>query len=364
MARAKRGAACCLCLLILLLPLFAPAEPGPLSAAELLAWREDIWDLMTRMEPQNDPAATFDPEGEERFLFAYSFGTAEVLSPEVTEGAAEGLAEAEVVTKTVACPRGIAVGDSLERVLAAYPNENAALAGDRAYAALYTRGEAAGESGWGWVLRNGQAVECVQYAVACPAEGMEGYYLDLNLWYIMGGGRVTAIRATGFSDLITGEEAAANLEAARDIAGRADFVPDISTAQADGHPLSPEDMSFAGFALAEATRDDVIQALGEPLSEALDGTGYVSTLEYPGALVEFFEQEGRWRLRAILVTGDTLLGPRGIQIGDSTEQVAALFGGAAEDRAVYACEDDAGRTYTLSCTFYRGTLMEYLVTVQ
>jgi len=358
---------CFLLLLLWAVPPAARAEGGPLTAAELYAWREDVYQAMLAAGAADEAGKAHDPEAD-TWLFSFPFGVADLTGPALypEENLIAGV---EVLTDALPCPRGVRVGDPYQAVLAAYANDNPSLAGDAAYAALYVRadGELDEGSGFGWLLRRGQAVSCVQYAVALPARGLDGFRLDLNLRYIITEGRVSSIRADGFRELITDAESLANLTAILDIAAKGDFTPADAQEAALG-PLTAADLTVWGLPVFTAS-EDLISRLGKPDLDEYNETDGVRTLVYEGALVECILQDGVWRVGAVLVNGGTLPGPRGVCVGDTLPSVLARFGGDASgltlagdgDRSLtYRCEQD-GVAFAFTCMFHGDTLVEYLL---
>lgn len=343
----------------------APAEPAVLTVRELLDWRDAVWAYAATQPLLNEPTATHDPEGADTWLFEYAFGVLEQIRPapglEDGEGGAGRIAGIELFSGDIACPRGISVGDPLESVLAAYPNENPARAGSAAYAALYVREDAGdGATGWGWLLRRGRTVEAAQYAAGMPAGDMTGFRVEPTLLYVIEDGRVSAIRASGFADLLTGAESGANLDAVRAVAMSADFVPAPPAESAETGPFVAGDLAFSGLSFADGTPESFFEALGAPREES--GEGDARTLTFDEALVEFIRTDGVWRPSALLVMGSTLAGPRGIAIGDSSTSVTALFGGQMDrDTLIYQCEDQTGALFLLTLTFHDDMLTEYLL---
>lgn len=128
----------CLCLLVSPALGATAGEQEALSRTELIAWRAALLQTLKTLPVQNNPSETNDPNGSDTWLYAYDFGMVE-LGRESLEGEGNPIESVEVLTTGVSCPRDVEVGDTLETVLAAYPNENPTLSGDASYAALYVR---------------------------------------------------------------------------------------------------------------------------------------------------------------------------------------------------------------------------------
>lgn len=346
------------CLLAALLPVRAFAETlaVPITTAELSAWRDAALETMRGQPVLNNPEMTHDPNIADTWLYAFSFGMAELTEPQLFAPRNQ-LASVELLTDFMRCPRGIAVGDPMEAVLAAYPNENEAFAGDRSYAALYLR-EGGEDEGYGLLLRNGQTPECLQYVAASPASGMPDFFTVNTVSYVLDDGRVSSIRVEGLVNLVSDFEKNANFSSARGMLGRGDYIPEAL----ESGPFEARDLFFSGLSFTTATQADCQRLFGEPLSYR-DADG-VRTMTYPELVVECDVTGGSERVDALAVMGGQLQGPRGIRVGDTQKSVVARFGGDPADTLTYTCLDADGQYYTLKCTFFAGLLTEFFVSRQ
>lgn len=350
-----RRAAWMLVCLVLIATSAAAAEPGtPPTCAELLSWRDTLWRQMREAPVENEPAETNDPGGADTWLYAFSFGMATLTSPALG-GEENPVAEVELLTDAVAGPRGVRAGDTLETVLAAYPNENPALTGDAGYATLYlSQGEEG--AGWGWLIRRNRTVDAVQYVATAPAPGLEGFVQSLSVLYIIEDGLVSSIRVDGFEGLVAEADALADYAAVRGIAARREYTPE---AIGEVRPFAPEDLAFSGIDLRTAAPEDVAGAFGEPLEDA--SGDMLRTMTYAHLLVEFEKTTDGWRIAALVATDPSVEGPRGLRVGDSMDAVFARFGiDADDDAAVYETKDETG-AFALSCIFFDDVLTEYVV---
>lgn len=338
----------------------AHAETSPLGAEEMLAWRDTLWAVLQGMPVENDPAATHDPDGADTWLFAFPIGQAELTEPAL-DADENPILSAEIQTAAVTCPRGLAVGDTLDDVLAAYPNENAGLMGDSEYAALYMAELPDGASGWGWVARQNRTVWAAVYTIARPAAGMDGFYEMYTLTYVIEDERVATIRAEGFGTLLTAEETLADSEAVRAFSALDSYtLPDEQAARA----FAAADLRVAGLDFRTATPEDALALLGQPLSDTTDTMAGVRTLAYTGLLLEFAHVGDGWRAEAALVSEGAMAGPLDLRIGDTREAVTARFGAPEDDeddRLMYTWVDEHGQTYALACTLSEGLVSEFLL---
>lgn len=341
-----------LCLCLLGTCAIAEETRQPLSMEELLAWRDSVWQTMKSAELANDPLLTNDPEAADTWLYEVPFGIA-VLTENTLDAEQNPLAEIEILTDEVACPRGIVVGSTLQAVLDAYPNANPELSGSASWAALYVDEN----EGWGWLLRHNQTAQGVEYIVSEADATLEGFYRELSLMYVVDAGQVVAIRASGFDDLVSAEEHEANLYTLHEIVAADTFSLQGQEGTAS---LRAKDLTYGGIDFTTASPEDCIEILGAPQEDTQEAQ--LRTLTYASALIESTQVDGKWRLSAILVMDGDLPGPKGLHIGDTLESVLERFGDAdMEDGLMYRCEDADGNEYALSCSFYEGILTEYLL---
>lgn len=335
----------------------AEAATEPLGTAEMLAWRDGVWATLAAAQVINDPSATNDPDGSGIWLFEYEAAIMELTEPSL-EGGAESVVEIELMTGAIACPRGIVVGDSLERVLSAYPNENPELAGDPGAAVLY----ADATDGWGWLIRRGQEVDSVAYTVIEASEDLDGHYRELTLLYLIEEGQVSAIRGSGFSSLVSQDELALTRIAIEEMAGAKAYTPSGAQTEEGQSNLAVEDLTFGGILFKDATPERMAAQLGTPTSDTVNDAAGVRTITYEGLLMEFLPADGAWQLAALLVSETELEGPKGLRPGDTLEEVRGLLGqGTLDGQLFYRCTGADGQEYVLACTFQDNTLIEYLV---
>lgn len=354
----RRGLLLCLAICLLFAQAAsAQALTGPLTAAELVAWRDTIRRYALALPYAGDPQQAGEAASEDTWLLAYEDLMFVSTSPGL-EGEENPIAEVELLTGAVQGPRGIAVGDAWEKVVAAFANENEILLGDTRYATLYMQQEDAlsGERGWGWVLRRNQTIDGIEYGVSIPAPGLEGFRQDWYLLYIIEDGVVSAIRAGGFEALVSQGDSDTGMQAVALAARAVAFAPGIEAGAAG---FSEKDLVYGDLMLTAAVVEDVRKLLGDPLTEETDAEAGIRTLAYGHVLFECAENAGSWAVEAMLVSGGDTPGPRGLQIGDTRASVEARFG-PSED-GTYTCVTQAGKTYTLLCTFTNDTLTEYLL---
>ncbi|MEG0766075.1 MAG: hypothetical protein RR482_00020 [Clostridia bacterium] len=390
------------CMLLLVGLLIFPAvhakaaPPAPLSMQELASWRNVLYTQLRDATPTNDPVDTYDPQAGDVYLFTFPFGTADVASP-TFDTPGNPVLGIELLTDAFADPRGLRVGDSVQTVLAAYPNDNPSLTGDARYAALYAHDvqDKTHTLAWGWLLREKDAVQSLQYDVS--VRQTDGTYLDVGLLYVIHDGQVSAIRLYGFDSAITEEEATANLHSVQEIAQRTSFTPGKISSVETATRFGLDDLLFSDLNFLTATPESIRALLGAPQEERTLKEGeQLFLMTYPDALFEFsLDAQNGARLRAVLVHMSTLLGPRGLRVGDTFGDVLDRFyrawsGEDGDQIPLYGTLDtppfgfltyeaggditlryafphtDAGRTqtYVLHLSFQNQTLREYLLYIQ
>ncbi|MCL1795842.1 MAG: hypothetical protein FWG37_03010, partial [Clostridia bacterium] len=229
----------CLFLCAVSCPASGSDAVAPLTISELLTWRDAVREWTLEEAMMSGPLLM---DGAERWLCSYAFGIAE-FSSLTTDTGSNAIAGVELLQGSRHCPRGIAVGDSLDKVLAVYPKENPTLTGTRQDAVLYIHEGGAEGDGYGLLLRNGSAVECVQYAATSRATGIDGFYQIITVSYVIQEDFVTSIRVEGFANLAAEMEKHANFESIRAMRGKASYVPPETKPE----PFGAQDLFFTGL---------------------------------------------------------------------------------------------------------------------
>ncbi|MDL2317569.1 hypothetical protein LJC74_00555 [Eubacteriales bacterium OttesenSCG-928-A19] len=339
---------CFVCLLAACTAVFAEQEKAPLGADEMMAWRDGVWSRLRTLRAAGEPVPADLPDGARTYLYAYPFGVV-TCDAQTLDGQYNPISQVELIAEGMTCPRGIGVGDPLASVLDAYPCESAELAGDFLQAALYIQ-EDDEAAGWGVVQRRGETIERITLTALLAVE--DGGFMPLTLAYEIVSDEVREILVTGFDARITGEERGKRLEALKSMRDQGEFGGDAARTAQEG--LMPEDLQAGGVSFVSGTPEECAAAFGDPLSDITDDGG-MRTLLFEGILVEFLEEDGRWRMESLQASEDVIQGPGGIRAGDLLEEVTGRFGGAdTEDgAATYTCEDESGDQYALSCFFRR-----------
>lgn len=319
----------CMLLVMVLCPVIALAED---SAAEMLTWQElSQWaesyiSLAWSSEPLNNPAESQTPDGYEYvFNFATLYADTPTLSTDTTFNAI-------VLTSAESNgPRNVNVNSALSVVLDAYYTENAKLLGSHESAVLYTVDMLPDSACWAQVLRDGQRVQTVQYAVHEQlATGGEGY-TDAGVIYTLAENRVAAVRVYGLNTRISKDAVnevmfSVMLEAVKNDYAMVPFSYDGASLT----PFSEEDLVFSGMDFLALTPDAAIALLGEPMSDLwLDNgeSGYIRMQTFPGCEVTYLFNKARTegQVYMLSITADSFEGPRAARIGDAFSAVYNRF---------------------------------------
>lgn len=319
----------CMLLALLLCPLSALAEEsaaGMLTHQELTDWADACVQRAHSAEVLNDPAESLTADGYE---FVYDFATLYADTPALS---ADTAISAIVLTSDGETdPRGLHVGQALDAVLDAYYTENPDLQGTREAAVLYAVDNLPESAAWGQVLRDGQRVQTVQYAVHGQlASGSEGY-TDAGVIYTLAENRVAAIRVYGLNSRITGAEVSDVLYAMMLTSLQKDYamVP-FSYDGAELRMLEEADLVFSGLDFLSLTPESAIAALGEPMSDRWvenGDHGYLRVQQFSGCEMTYLFDKTRTegRLYMLLISADDLEGPRAVRVGDTFSSVYNRF---------------------------------------
>lgn len=387
----------CVLLAVLLCPVFALAEDsagGMLTSQELLDWAKAYIDQAWKTEPTNIPAESQTIDGYE---YVYDFATIYADTPVLSEDTV--ISTILITSDMEDGPRGIGIADGLEDVLAAYYSENPTLLGNRENAVLYAVDMLPASAAWGQVLRDGQRVQTVQYAVHDQlATGGEGY-TDMGVIYTMAENRVSAVRVYGLSSRLTQEDVSGMMFTVMTDALEDSYamVP-YSRNGAELAIFAENDLTFSGIELLTLTPDKAIEALGEPMSDQwVDNgdSGYIRKQVFQQCELTwlFNEERTQGSLYMLYISADGLEGPRAVRIGDTfssvysrfrngegvyeedgTEQLYGENGVGSYGKAAYGADASAtlrygfdaadGRKVTLHMEFTLMELAEIMVTVE
>ena len=319
----------CVLLAVLLCPVFALAEDsagGMLTSQELMDWAKDCIDRAWNMEPANIPAESLTIDGYE---YVYEFATLYADTPVLSEDTV--ISTILITSDMEDGPRGVGIADGLQDVLAAYYSENPTLLGNRENAVLYAMDALPASAAWGQVLRDGQRVQTVQYAVHDQlAAGGEGY-TDMGVIYTMAENRVSAVRVYGLNSRLSLEDVSGMMfTVLTDALENSYAMVPYSHNGAELTVFAEEDLTFSGIDLLTLTPDKAIEALGEPMSDQwVDNgdSGYIRKQVFQQCELTwlFNEERTQGSLYMLYISADGLEGPRAVRIGDTFSSVYSRF---------------------------------------
>jgi hypothetical protein len=300
-------------------------DVGGLTMEELNGWASKVLEMARTNEPlSSGPQANKTEDGYE---VVYDFATLYLDTPELTDNSV--LNAITVTEEEVECPRGIGVFDTQQVLLEAFANENPTLLGSQDFAVLYLSDSLPEEALWGWVQRDGQQIQAVQYAV--HERLSEDKYTDCGLLYSLGDGYITAVRAYGLSVSVSQakvEETIAGVLAIQK--EQAYFNYPQSSVGTDIDPFEREDLLFSGLDFLGLTPEAAVASLGtfETESWLQDDNGeWLRIIQWPNAEITFAYSRDKVfkRVDTFAVNQRGIEGPRGVQVGDTLSSVLMRF---------------------------------------
>ena len=296
-------------LALMLCMLGGAAKAAQLDAQTVEAWLSQLAQTLASQQPLNDPEETIDPARDGQALFSYGFGTVISASRDVPQ--AERIAQVDIRTDELADCAGLRVGMTLADAL-----DGAQVSGGETQLCvleLWTDGP-----GWRWAYIGEDGV----YGVETVTYGTEPAALrEYTLTYLIDGGQISGIRLR--ISAATQAEAEAGLRTAQEIAlrQRGEVYAGANSAEI----FLEQDMQVMGAPAIGVAEERLVAHVGEPQQvQTLPGG---RLLVYAGAVVELGlnEQTGEEIVLSVSVTGETLEGPRGLRVGMSVQEAAALF---------------------------------------
>ncbi len=314
-------------------PVAPAAQAATLSTAELLQWRDLLWQQVRDEPVLNRPEDTFDPDGNATYLIQLQKYTIESREPTLNTDV-NPILSITLNDMEALAPRGLGLGTSLAELLTVYPNNNPSLTGAQEFATLYVydlneRADAP-EASWGLLMRDARGALSVEY-VACQPMVEADAYTECGISYIIGDGYVTDLRVYGFGDSILDGELRESIQTVQNIAASTAYNP-----QADLPPpmhaeiFGREDLVFSGLDFLTETVEDVRTLLGAPKGEERvsgDGGGDTLRMTYPGLEFEFaLDAQGKpGTLLSLLITDPNFEGPRRLRVEEGLTDVLSHF---------------------------------------
>ena len=306
----------------------AESDADALDYDELMDWAEGFKTrALVAGAPLNDPTeeAAYTEDG---YAFVYDFATLYMDRPEMT---ADSVLQAVVVySPEEQGPRGTGVDQLSSEVLNAFYNENDDLQGDSSFAALYVSDTMPAGALWGWVQRDGQRIETIQYAVHEQLSSGGDGYTDCGLVYTLSDNLVAAIRAYGLNETISADEVRSNLDAVQEVSEKTEYaqVP-TSINGSELEMFDRDDLIFSGLDFLSLTPEEAEARLGAAQEDDWmeDEGAYLRSMEFASCTMTFSydAQKQNPTLEMLSIDMDGLEGPRCVRIGDTLSSVISRF---------------------------------------
>lgn len=306
----------------------AESDADALDYDELMDWAEGFKTrALAAGAPLNDPTeeAAYTEDG---YAFVYDFATLYMDRPEMT---ADSVLQAVVVySPEEQGPRGTGVDQLSSEVLNAFYNENDDLQGDSSFAALYVSDTMPTGALWGWVQRDGQRIETIQYAVHEQLSSGGDGYTDCGLVYTLSDNLVAAIRAYGLNETISADEVRSNLDAVQEVSEKTEYaqVP-TSINGSELEMFDRDDLIFSGLDFLSLTPEEAEARLGAAQEDDWmeDEGAYLRSMEFASCTMTFSydAQKQNPTLEMLSIDMDGLEGPRCVRIGDTLSSVISRF---------------------------------------
>lgn len=306
----------------------AESDADALDYDELMNWAEGFKTrALAAGAPLNDPTeeAAYTEDG---YAFVYDFATLYMDRPEMT---ADSVLQAVVVySPEEQGPRGTGVDQLSSEVLNAFYNENDDLQGDSSFAALYVSDTMPAGALWGWVQRDGQRIETIQYAVHEQLSSGGDGYTDCGLVYTLSDNLVAAIRAYGLNETISADEVRSNLDAVQEVSEKTEYaqVP-TSINGSELEMFDRDDLIFSGLDFLSLTPEEAEARLGAAQEDDWmeDEGAYLRSMEFASCTMTFSYdvQKQNPVLEMLSIDMDGLEGPRCVRIGDTLSSVISRF---------------------------------------
>lgn len=306
----------------------AESDADALDYDELMDWAEGFKTrALAAGAPLNDPTEE-TAYTEDGYAFVYDFATLYMDRPEMT---ADSVLQAVVVySPEEQGPRGTGVDQLSSEVLNAFYNENNDLQGDSSFAALYVSDTMPAGALWGWVQRDGQRIETIQYAVHEQLSSGGDGYTDCGLVYTLSDNLVAAIRAYGLNETISADEVRSNLDAVQEVSEKTEYaqVP-TSINGSELEMFDRDDLIFSGLDFLSLTPEEAEARLGAAQEDDWmeDEGAYLRSMEFASCTMTFSydAQKQNPTLEMLSIDMDGLEGPRCVRIGDTLSSVISRF---------------------------------------
>ena len=302
-------------MLCLILPAAAEENAKEVTAAELDELLERVRTQALGEELLNDPTGE-DAESEDGAFFLYEAAGFYAEGTEMTADTPVNALVFDCEEENVL--RGTGIASRVEDVLAAFPLDNADLAGTREEAILYLRETEAGFA-YGRMLRDGQWVSTVEYGEVISDGEMS---CRTAVTYSFENGAVTAIRVSGLNpaggELMDAAQAEEFYNELIQLAGCEDYrAVKTSRNGLELTALGVEELIVDGVPYVSMKPADLP---GTPETEIIDNEDGTWLLRCDGdgyeAVFRCGEHGEEAEILSFTILDDGIEGPRSVRIGD------------------------------------------------
>lgn len=306
----KRGI--CLLLTAVLCLAGGCAQAQEYDAQVMTAWLARFCDALAQLPVLGDPQRTADPARPGEYLLEYGFGAVTSRAAQDVQGG--DILEIDVRTQQVTDCRGMRVGMTLGEVTGGQRI-------GRSSTQLYVLGTQEAGLGFSWAYLGDGGVYGVEY-ITYGGEGAQ--MTEYTLTYVLDEAQtVSAIRVRCAQT--TQAQAEQAMRTAEEIASRQ--LGEVYAVQNSAAMLEADDLTVMGVRALGTQVADLVAALGEPVEVQELERGRGRLLLYEGAAVELClnEQTGEEVACGVSASSPDVAGPRGLCVGMSVQEAAALF---------------------------------------
>lgn len=264
--------------------------------------------------------------GELGYGFQYDFATLYYDKATLDNAVLQAV---EVFSASTPDPRSILLSSSIDDVLQKYPNDNPSLVGDYDFAALFIEDTMPDDAYYGCVMRDGQHVLTIQYAIIEPMPGSK--YSNITLEYKFDEDRLYTFGVYGLNEFISMEDAILSVESMSSKMKLNSYhgYPTSS----DGSTLTPfdrDDLIFSNFDYLEITPDKAKEIFGTPIDETWiqdSSNAQYYSLSWNSISMTFLCDINKvpLYLQKLSIKDDTIEGPRAVRMGDTITSVYQRF---------------------------------------
>ena len=282
------------------------------DAQVMTAWLSRFCEALLQLPLQGDPQRTADPARPGEYLLAYEFGTVTARTAALVQP--EDVLEIDVRTQQVTDCRGMRVGMTLGEVTGGRSI-------GRSSTQLYVLDTQEAGIGFSWAYLGESGVYGVKYITY---GGSDAQMTEYTLTYVLDAAQtVSAIRVRCAET--TQAQAEQAMRTAEEIASRQQG--EVYAVQHSAAMMTEADLTVMGVRALGTQVAELVSALGEPVEVQTLERGRGRLLLYEGAAVELClnEQTGEEVACGVSASSADVTGPRGLCVGMSVQEAAALF---------------------------------------